>query len=123
MKKYIFTVRDDTCVANEKDVNATRVLEVMRTYGTVEDYDAHVAVIKQEYQDALDNVVAQNEAIKAQNLTELEVEVLNALRVYHGKAVKSYVDENERLTKTLDDVKAEHERTIEIIANVINKNK
>ena len=121
MRKYVFTVKDDICLANGKDVNATQIIDVMKTYGTVEDYDTHVAVIKKEYQDALDNVVAQNEAIKAQNLTELEVEVLNALRVYHGKAVKSYVDENERLTKTLDDVKAEHERTIEIIANVINK--
>ncbi len=121
MKKYIFTVRDDTCVANEKDVNATRVLEVMRTYGTVEDYDAHVAVIKQEYQDALDNVVAQNEAIKAQNLSDEEIELVNAYRMLRARAVKTYIEENEGLRQTLNEVKAEHERTIEIIANVINK--
>lgn len=121
MKKFVFTVRDDTCIANEKDVNATRVLEVMRTYGTVEDYDAHVAVIKKEYQEALDNVVAQNEAIKAQNLTDEEIELVNAYRVLRAKAVKAYIEENERLTQTLDEVKSEHEKTIELISNVINK--
>lgn len=121
MKKYIFTVRDDTCVANEKDVNATRVLEVMKTYGTVEDYDTHVGIIKQEYQDALDNVVAQNEAIKAQNLTDEEIALVNEYRKQRAKAVQAYIDENERLNQTLEAVKAEHEKTIEIIANVINK--
>ena len=121
MKKYVFTVRDDTCIANEKDVNATRVLEVMRTYGTVEDYDTHVAVIKKEYQDALDNVVAQNEAIKAQNLSDEEVELVNAYRLLRARAVQTYIAENERLSATLEEVKAEHEKTIEIIANVINK--
>lgn len=121
MKKYVFTVRDDTCIANEKDVNATRVLEVMRTYGTVEDYDTHVAVIKKEYQDALDNVVAQNEAIKAQNLSDEEVELVNQYRLLRARAVQTYIAENERLSATLEEVKAEHEKTIEIIANVINK--
>lgn len=121
MKKYIFTVRDDTCVANEKDVNATRVLEVMRTYGTVEDYDAHVAVIKKEYQDALDNVVAQNEAIKAQNLSDEEIELVNQYRLLRARAVKAHIEECEALRTTLEEVKAEHERTIEVIAKVINK--
>jgi hypothetical protein len=121
MKKYVFTVREDTCIANEKDVNATRVLEVMRSYGTVEDYDTHVAVIKQEYQDALDDVVAQNEAIKAQNLTDEEIELVNDYRRLRARAVQTYIAENERLSTTLEEVKAEHEKTIEIIAKVINK--
>ena len=121
MKKMVVIVRDDICTANGKDVNATGLIEVMKTYGTVEDYDEHIAVVKKEYQEALDGVVAQNEAIKAQELTDAEVEVINALRTYHAKAVKTYIEENERLTQTLDEVKAEHEKTIELISNVINK--
>lgn len=121
MKKYVFTVRDDTCIANEKDVNATRVLEVMRTYGTVEDYDTHVAVIKKEYQDALDNVVAQNEAIKAQNLTDEEIALVNEYRKQRAKAVQAYIDENSKLTSQLTEIKAEYENRITLISEIIGK--
>jgi uncharacterized damage-inducible protein DinB len=121
MKKYVFTVKDDVCLANEKDVNAVRVLEVMKTYGSVEDYDAHIAAVKNEYQEALDNVVAQNEAIKQQNLTDEEIALVNEYRKQRAKAVQTYIDENARLNQTLETVKAEHEKTIAIIANVINK--
>lgn len=122
MKKYVFTVKDDVCLANEKDVNAVRVLEVMKTYGTVEDYDAHVASLKKEYQEALDNVVAQNEAIKAQNLTEEEIGIVNEYRKQRAKAVQTYIDENVRLTNTLAEVKEKHEKTLEVIALAINGN-
>lgn len=122
MKKYVFTVKDDVCLANGKDVNATRVLEVMATYGTVENYDDVVATIKAEYQEALDNVVAQNEAIKAQNLTVEEIAIVNEYRRQRAIAVQGYIEENTALNKTLEDVKARHEQTLEIIANAITKN-
>lgn len=121
MKKYVFTVKDDTCLANGKDVNATKIIDVMRTYGSVEDYDTHIAGIKKEYQDTLDNVVAQNEAIKAQNLSDEEIALVNEYRKQRARAVQEYIEENARLNNTLATVKAEHERTIEIIANAINK--
>jgi hypothetical protein len=120
MKKLVFTIKDDVCTANAKDVNATRLLEVMKGYGTVEDYDAHVAGIKAEYQKTLDNVVAQNEAIKQQNLSDEEIAIVNAYRTQRAKAVKVYEDENAGLKKTLADVKAKHEATIELISNAIN---
>lgn len=120
MKKLVFIIKDDVCTANAKDVNATRLLEVMKSYGTVEDYDTHVAGIKAEYQKTLDNVVAQNEAIKQQNLSEEEIAMVNAYRTQRAKAVKGYIDENAKLTKTLEDVKAKHEATIELISNAIN---
>lgn len=122
MKKFVFTVRDDTCLANEKDVNATRVLEVMRTYGTVEDYDPHIAVIKKEYQDALDNVVAQNEAIKAQNLTEDEFAMVIAYRTQKAIVSKGYIEENDALRQTLTEVKTKHESTLALIATAIKEN-
>lgn len=121
MKKYVFTVKDDVCLANGKDVNATHVLEVMKTYGTVEDYDAVIAKIKAEYQEALDNVVAQNEAIKQQNLSDEEIALVNEYRKQRARAVQVYIEENAKLNKTLEEVKIEHERTIELISNVINK--
>jgi hypothetical protein len=121
MKKYVFTVKDDVCLANGKDVNATQVLEVMKTYGAVEDYDTVIAKIKAEYQEALDNVVAQNEAIKHQNLSDEEIAIVNEYRKQRAKAVQVYIEENANLNKTLEEVKVEHEKTIELISNVINK--
>lgn len=121
MKKYVFTVKDDVCLANGKDVNATQVLEVMKTYGAVEDYDTVIAKIKAEYQEALDNVVAQNEAIKHQNLSDEEIAIVNEYRKQRAKAVQVYIEENANLSKTLEEVKVEHEKTIEMISNVINK--
>ena len=120
MKKFVFTVKDDVCLANGKDVNATKVLEVMKTYGTVEDYEVVISKIKGEYQEALDNVVAQNEAIKQQNLTDEEIALVNEYRRQRAKAVQVYIDENAKLNKTLEEVKAKHEQTLELISNVIN---
>lgn len=121
MKQLVLTVNDAVCLANGKDVNATQLIEVMKTYGTVEDYNEHIAGVKKVYQEALDNVVAQNEAIKAQNLSEDEIAIVNTYRTQRAIAVKVHVDEKEELRQTLHNVKAEHEKTIEIITNAINK--
>lgn len=117
MQKFVFTVKDDVCTANGKDVNATRILEVMRKYGTVEAYDAVVAGLKKEYQAVVDNVVAQNEAIKEQNLTADEIAMVNAYRAQRAVAVQKYIDENDALRGQLEAVRAE----IEARKAIINK--
>lgn len=117
MQKFVFTVKDDVCTANGKDVNATRILEVMHKYGTVEDYDAVVSGLKKEYQSVLDNVVAQNEAIKEQNLSADEIAMINAYRTQRAVAVQKYIDDNAVLRGQLDEVKAE----IEARKMIINK--
>ena len=117
MQKFVFTVKDDVCTANGKDVNATRILEVMHKYGTVEEYDTVVAGLKQEYQNVLDNVVAQNEAIKEQNLTADEIAMINAYRTQRAIAVQKHIDENTVLRDQLTEVKNE----IEARKAIINK--
>jgi hypothetical protein len=121
MKKLVFTIKDDVCLANGKDVNATQLIEVAKKYGTVEDFDTVVAAVRAEYQATLDNVVAQNEAIKQQNLSDEEIAMVNTYREQRAKAVKVYEDKVVELEGTLENVKVEHERTIELISNVINK--
>lgn len=120
MKKIVLTIKDDVCLKNDKDVNATQLIEVAKKYGTVEDYDSCVAQIRAEYQAALDNVVAQNEAIKQQNLSDEEIAMVNVYRTQRAKAVKVYEDENAGLRQTLADVKAKHEATIELITTAIS---
>ena len=121
MIKVVLTVQSDVCVKNGKDVNATELLKTMATYGKVENFNDCVEAIETDYQKTIDNLVAANEAISDRIATDDEFEVLKALRGFREKSVKVYVEENAELTKTLDEVKTEHERTIEIIANVINK--
>lgn len=121
MKKLVLTIKDDVCLANNKDVNATRLIEVASTYGTVEDFDTVVAAVRAEYQATLDNVVAQNEAIKQQNLTEEEIAMVNAYRTQRAKAIKVYEDKCETLENTLVTVKAEQERMTKAIIEVIGQ--
>ena len=46
MKKIIFTVKDDVCAANGKDLNATDLINKMKEYGSVESYDVVIDPIK-----------------------------------------------------------------------------
>ena len=122
MIKVVLTVQDDVCVKNNKDVNATELLKIMATYGKVEKFDDCVKTIESDYQDTIDNLVAENEAIKAQNLTEEEIAIVNEYRKQRARAVQGYIEENAELRQTLGDVKAKHEQTLEIIANAISDN-
>lgn len=59
MKKYVFTIKDDVCAANGKDTEATELIEKMKLWGTVEDYDKAVASVCAEYQGTIDNLKKQ----------------------------------------------------------------
>ena len=80
MKKYVFTVKDDVCTANGKDVEATELLAKMKLWGEVVDYDRAIAVVKAEYQTTVDNLTAQLSAINEQKLTEDELQIVLAYR-------------------------------------------
>lgn len=132
MKKYVFTVRDDVCTKNGKDVNATALLEKMKLYGTVEDYDRNMAAVKAEYQSVIDDVTARYEAIKNLNLSNSEVQIVNLFRtllseetaryVAEVEAVKKqYGEENDALKKQLEDIKAEHENRLAQITAILTK--
>lgn len=130
MKKYVFTVRDDICVKNGKDVNATMLLEKMRLYGTVEDYDRNMVAVKAEYQTVIDDVSARYDAIKSQNLTSEEIQLVNLYRSLRAEATAQYEaevakvkkelgTENDSLRQQLADVKAEHESRVAKIAEIL----
>lgn len=99
MKKYVFTIKDDVCAANGKDVEATALLEKMRLWGDVEEYDHVVASVRAEYQAVVDNLTAQINAIKEQDLTADEITLLNTYRACkkaNGDAYQARIDELER---------------------------
>lgn len=80
MKKYVFTIKDDVCAANGKDIEASELIAKMKLWGDVEDYEKVVASVRAEYQAVVDNLTAQIAAIKNQELTDDEIALLNAYR-------------------------------------------
>jgi hypothetical protein len=110
MKKFVFTVKDDVCAANGKDVNATELLSVMAHYGSVEDCDKVVSAIKAEYQASIDALTAQLNAIKEQELTEDEIKIVKAYRDAKNSVVCEHAAIAESYKKQLEAVKQESEQ-------------
>lgn len=112
MKKVVLTIKDDVCAKNGKDVNATELLTVMSHYGTVESYDSVVAKDKAEYQATIDNLNAQLNAIKEQELTVDEIKMVKAYRENKSAVVAEYVAEAETYKSQLNAIKTEHEQRV-----------
>lgn len=109
MKKYVFTIKDDVCAANNKDVNAVELIGVMQHYGIVEDYDKVTASIANEYQSSIDGLTRQLTAIKDQELTDDEIAIVKAYRTQKANTVASYKAVAESYAAQLQDVKKKHE--------------
>lgn len=120
MKSYVFTVREDICAANGKDVTATNLLEKMKLYGSVEDFDSVIAKGKAEYQLAVDNLKAQLTAISEQKLTAEEIKLVKVYRDCKNSTDKELLAKIDSLTKQLEDIKAENESRIEKIRAAID---
>lgn len=119
MRKYVFTIKDDVCVANGKDVEATELLTKMRLWGDVEDYDVSVSAVKAEYQATVDNLTTQLTAIKEQELTNDEMAMIEAYRKIKALVVAGYIDEAEAYKTELLAVRGEMERKISTLKAVL----
>ena len=121
MQKYVFTVMDDVCQANGKDVNATELLSKLRLYGKVEKYEEVVARNNKEYEDVIASLNAAYDAIAAQNLTSDEIAMVNTYRANKEEISKSYVAENNVLKNELASIKAKQENILRQIQTIIGK--
>lgn len=122
MKKYVFTIRDDVCTANGKDVEATELLAKMRLWGEVEDYDRAVSVVKAEYQANIDNLTTQITAIKEQKLTADELKLVLAYRACMDEIIAQYIARINMLEGELEGIKTEEQIRLEKIMAILNKN-
>ena len=107
---------DDVCLANGKDVNATHLLEVAKTYGKVTNFDDEVAGLKAEYQKSLDNVVAQNKALEAQNINAEELVWLNFIRERKAIETEGFVKQIDARDKVIEEVRADSQKRAEQLA-------
>ena len=122
MKKYVFTIKDDVCLANGKDVEASELLAKMKLWGDVEDYDRAISAVKAEYQSTVDNLTTQIQAMEAHNLTAYEMPLLIAIRKFATDITEGYKVRINDLEHTLDDIKTEEENRIETIIAMLRGN-
>lgn len=101
MRKVVLTIKEDVCAKNNKDVNATELLNVMSHYGVVETYDAATAKDRAESQSTIDGLKKQLEDIKEQELTDDEINIIRAYRAVKNSVVAKYTAENENLRESL----------------------
>lgn len=121
MKKYVFTIKDDVCIANGKDIEATELLSKMSLWGDVEDYDTAISAVKAEYQATVDNLTTQLTESKEQNpnLTEDESRMLLSYRENKSMVVADYIAEAEAYKSELGLVKSECERKVSMLRAVL----
>lgn len=113
MKKYVFTMKEDVCEAHGKDTaKQTELLNVMTHYGTVEDYDKVIAPVQAEYQGVVDNLTAQLNAIKEQELTVDEIKIVKSYRENKASVVNEYIAEADKYKAQLEAVKTENEQRV-----------
>jgi hypothetical protein len=101
MRKVVLTIREDICEKYGKDKTATDLLNVMAHYGTVESYETATAKDKAEFQANIDSLTSQLEAIKENDLTNDELDIVRSYRVAKNAVVAKYTAENEQLKDSL----------------------
>lgn len=113
MKKYVFTMKEDVCEANQKTTEQQiKILDKLREYGAVEDYDKVIAPVQAEYQGVVDNLTAQLNAIKEQELTVDEIKIVKAYRENKASVVNEYIAETDKYKAQLEAVKTENEQRV-----------
>ena len=116
MKKLIVTIKDEVCLKNGKDAaSQAKLLEVLTHYGSVEDYNRHIATLEAGWQKSLDEMTAQYNAIADQNLTKDELCMVKAYRESKADVVCEYTVKIDELTETLRNVKEKQEQTKALI--------
>lgn len=121
MKKYVFTIKDDVCAANGKDIEATELIEKMKLWGEVEDYEKAIASVRAEYQKVIDNLNAQLAAIKDQELTDDEIALLNSYRSCKKLTGDRFQARIDALEKQLDDISAGYQKKIAQISELLTQ--
>jgi hypothetical protein len=121
MKKYVFTIKEEICVAHGKDPAATELLKVLPHYGTVEDYDSIVADVKLDSQATIDKLTSHIKSIEEQELSDDEIALLRTYRANKESVTAAHLARENELTKQLQSNKVAFEQVIAKIKTVIGE--
>lgn len=105
MVKYVLVIREDVCSANGKDEAAiNKLLEVAHKFGDVFNYDDCVAKEKADLQTVIDNLTAENTALRAVKLSDAEKGIVNAFRDCKAASDREFIAEIEKKQAMLEKV-------------------
>lgn len=120
MKDIVIHVLDSTCAANNRDPEATALIEVAKTFGTVETLDNALAQERARAQSEINRLNTQhlaevNElkarlaAIEERAVTDAELEILKVIRKKADAESIEFQAEIQRRDDQLQAVKVESE--------------
>lgn len=121
MSKYAFTFMEDVCNRNGVNSDPTELLEKMKLRGKVEDFDSAVATVRAECQTTIDNLTAQLNAIKSQELTDDEISLLNSYRACKKVNGDKYEARIDALEQQLEATKADYLKKAEQISALLTQ--
>lgn len=116
MKRFVTIFKDNNGKTEEQE---KALIDKIKEYGTVVDYDQYVMGVKAEYQEVLDAQKAELNRIKGYDVDADEYQVLQLLRTILGKKTSVYVNETNTLKQTLEEIKRENEARINKIKELI----
>lgn len=101
MKSFVVHVQDSVCAQNNRDPEATSLIEAARSFGAVESLDAALSTQKSKYEMEIAKLKAQHEAIvdglnarlaaiEEKSVTAEELEVLRVIRAKSDREAEGY---------------------------------
>ena len=127
MKSFVVHVQDSVCAQNNRDPEATTLIEAARSFGTVETLDAALASQKAKYEAEITRLNNQHNAIvdglkatlatiEEKGVTADELEVLHVIRAKATKEAEGYQATIAERDNQLNAVKLEAENRAAQIA-------
>lgn len=120
MKDIVVHVSDAVCAANQRDPEATALIEAAKTFGTVESLEHAIASERAKAQAEINRLNAQHNAevdalraklaaIEERAVTDAELEILKALRKKADAEACAFKTEIQRRDDQLSAIVAEQE--------------
>ena len=127
MKSFVVHVQDSVCAQNNRDPEATTLIEAARSFGTVETldaalasqkakYEAEIARLNNQHNAIVDGLKANLATIEEKGVTADELEVLRVLRAKATKEAEGYQATIAERDNQLNAVKLEAENRAAQIA-------
>lgn len=127
MKSFVVHVQDSVCAQNNRDPNATTLIEAARSFGKVEtldaalasqkaQYEAEIARLTNQHNAAVDDLKAKLAAIEEKGVTAEELEILRVIRAKAIKEAEGYQATIAERDNQLNAVKLEAENRAAQIA-------
>ena len=108
-RSIVVYIDEATCAKYERDPNAAKLIEIAKTFGTVETLDSVLAADRAKSQATINSLLTQNEEIKEFAVTPEELTVLKAMREKSKKESEQYTAAIKQRDDQLEAIRVENE--------------